>query len=237
MALYVMSDIHGEYDLFLEMLEKIKFDSEKDLLYILGDIFDRGPKPLEVLEYIVTHKNIELILGNHEQMFMNAYEEEFRRDLDIWFMNGGQVTFNALMQKGEVYIKECYNYLKKRPLFREVLVATVSHARQKYLLCHAGVAIPSGYPDIDKVIEFQSDDDWLWNRDHLMVNDVHFDGFMCVCGHTPTQTMDETNKRPVVYQRNDMLYIDCGACFKDGVLSCVHLKEDGYDVRYVSRKK
>ena len=74
MALYVMSDIHGEYDMFLEILEKIKFDSEKDLLYILGDIFDRGPKPLEVLEYIVTHKNIELILGNHEQMFMNAYE-------------------------------------------------------------------------------------------------------------------------------------------------------------------
>lgn len=236
MALYVMSDIHGEYDMFLEMLEKIKFDDSKDLLYILGDIFDRGPKPLEVLEYIVTHKNIGLILGNHEQMFMNAYEEDFRRDLDIWFMNGGEVTFNALMAKGDAYIRECYNYLKKQKLYHEVLVCTLNGPKQKYLLCHAGVAVPGGHPDINKVIEFQSDDDWLWNRDHLIVNDIHFDGFICVCGHTPVQTIVEAYDEPMVFHKNDMVYIDCGACFRDGKLACVELKEDDIISHYVERK-
>ena len=40
-AIYVISDIHGEYELFMKMLEKIKFQNT-DTLYILGDILDRG---------------------------------------------------------------------------------------------------------------------------------------------------------------------------------------------------
>ena len=37
---YVMSDLHGRYDLFLRMLEKISF-SNCDTLYLLGDLIDR----------------------------------------------------------------------------------------------------------------------------------------------------------------------------------------------------
>ena len=46
-AIYVISDIHGEYDLFMKMLEKIKFQ-DTDTLYILGDILDRGPNPIHL---------------------------------------------------------------------------------------------------------------------------------------------------------------------------------------------
>ena len=34
---YVISDIHGEYDKFIELLDKIKL-KETDILYVLGDI-------------------------------------------------------------------------------------------------------------------------------------------------------------------------------------------------------
>ncbi|MBP3401914.1 MAG: metallophosphoesterase [Clostridia bacterium] len=37
---YVMADIHGEYELFVRMLEKISF-SKNDELYICGDIIER----------------------------------------------------------------------------------------------------------------------------------------------------------------------------------------------------
>ena len=40
--LYFASDIHAQYDLFLALLEKIKF-SEKDEMIICGDIVDKGP--------------------------------------------------------------------------------------------------------------------------------------------------------------------------------------------------
>lgn len=38
---YVMSDLHGMYDKFIAMLEKIDF-SDSDELFIIGDIIDRG---------------------------------------------------------------------------------------------------------------------------------------------------------------------------------------------------
>ena len=39
---YVMSDIHAMAELFWKMLDKIQF-SDRDTLYILGDMIDRGP--------------------------------------------------------------------------------------------------------------------------------------------------------------------------------------------------
>lgn len=46
--IYVMSDIHGEYEKYIKMLELINF-SDEDELYILGDIVDRGKEPVKVL--------------------------------------------------------------------------------------------------------------------------------------------------------------------------------------------
>lgn len=42
MATYVMTDIHGMYDSFKQMLDKINF-TPSDYLLILGDNVDRGP--------------------------------------------------------------------------------------------------------------------------------------------------------------------------------------------------
>ena len=48
--LYAMSDLHGEYQKYLAMLEKIKFNQE-DTLYLLGDLVDRGPEPVKILHH------------------------------------------------------------------------------------------------------------------------------------------------------------------------------------------
>ena len=58
---YVMSDIHGCYDKYVKVLEKINF-SEGDILYILGDVVDRGPNGMKVLLNIAEHKNIILMM-------------------------------------------------------------------------------------------------------------------------------------------------------------------------------
>ena len=48
MATYVISDIHGQYDKFIAMLDAINL-RDTDTLYVLGDILDRGPHPIKVL--------------------------------------------------------------------------------------------------------------------------------------------------------------------------------------------
>ena len=44
---YIISDIHGCYNEYMELLQKINF-SDTDELYVLGDAIDRGPEPIRV---------------------------------------------------------------------------------------------------------------------------------------------------------------------------------------------
>lgn len=48
MATYVISDIHGEYEKFMELLEEIELE-ENDTLYVLGDVLDRGEHPIKTV--------------------------------------------------------------------------------------------------------------------------------------------------------------------------------------------
>ena len=52
MSTYAVSDIHGCFDEFIQLLELIKFVPGDDTLYVLGDAADRGDKSLECLLYI-----------------------------------------------------------------------------------------------------------------------------------------------------------------------------------------
>ena len=71
--IYVLSDLHGHYNIFIKMLEKINF-SDDDVLYILGDCCDRGPDSLKIYLYIQKFDNIHLIKGNHEIMMRDAFK-------------------------------------------------------------------------------------------------------------------------------------------------------------------
>ncbi len=51
MSVYVMSDIHGYFDVLQTMLKKIDF-SDEDELIIAGDYIDRGPQSLEMLRWM-----------------------------------------------------------------------------------------------------------------------------------------------------------------------------------------
>ena len=69
--IYVMSDIHGEYDKFKEVLKQINLQKE-DLLYVLGDVVDRGPHPMEILLKMMEMPNVIPIAGNHELMALKC---------------------------------------------------------------------------------------------------------------------------------------------------------------------
>ena len=69
MATYVMSDLHGCYDEFREMLKKISF-CDDDRLIVAGDYVDRGTQSYELLRFMLDHPaNMTLLLGNHDEEF------------------------------------------------------------------------------------------------------------------------------------------------------------------------
>ena len=70
---YVMSDIHGQYDMFMELLGKIEL-KDTDILYVLGDVLDRGPHPIKTLQQLMKMSNVICMVGNHELMALECLE-------------------------------------------------------------------------------------------------------------------------------------------------------------------
>ena len=63
--IYAVADIHGCYQEFLQLLEKINF-ADEDEMYILGDMVDKGPDPIRLIQDLMARPNIYPILGNHD---------------------------------------------------------------------------------------------------------------------------------------------------------------------------
>ena len=91
MNIYACSDIHGQYRLFKKMLKDIRF-SDDDLLYILGDIIDRGPESIPMLQDIMQRDNVMCLLGNHEFMMYTNYRYPEKDNSWLYSANGGTVT-------------------------------------------------------------------------------------------------------------------------------------------------
>jgi len=68
---YVVGDIQGCFEPFLALLKKVRFNPDKDRLWSVGDLVNRGPGNLETLRWFHTHRdNVTLVLGNHDLHLM-----------------------------------------------------------------------------------------------------------------------------------------------------------------------
>lgn len=105
---YVMSDIHGDFDSYLKMLEMIQFKKE-DVLYILGDVIDRGKDPIALLKHIKNQENIIFLIGNHEDMMIRALKKSCSNlqelitstEMKRWNRNGGMATLEQFIRLDE----------------------------------------------------------------------------------------------------------------------------------------
>jgi bis(5'-nucleosyl)-tetraphosphatase (symmetrical) len=67
MARYAIGDVQGCYDELRALVERIGFAVDRDQLWFVGDLVNRGPKSLEVLRYArALGDNAIVVLGNHD---------------------------------------------------------------------------------------------------------------------------------------------------------------------------
>ncbi len=70
-SIWVVGDLHGCLETFLELLDEVGLDQKRDRLWLVGDLVNRGPNSLEVLRLLVDlqeemGKRLVAVLGNHD---------------------------------------------------------------------------------------------------------------------------------------------------------------------------
>ncbi len=126
MTTYVIGDLQGCYDELQTLLSHINYQPERDFLWFVGDLVNRGPKSLECLRFV---KQLEqqgqakTVLGNHDFHLLAAYAgfEKFRSKSD---------TLQDILHAKDV--DELIHWLRHQPLM-------VKHPIYNTVMVHAGI--------------------------------------------------------------------------------------------------
>lgn len=142
MSHYVVSDVHGEDDRWKAMLEKIHF-SAQDTLYILGDVVDRGPHGVEILQEIMRTPNMKMLLGNHEFMCLRYFAPDApEKHIQHWNRNGNTPTLEGFSRLTQPEREQVLEFLRSLPTHFELTVG-----EQKFYLVH-GLPADTVYDEV-----------------------------------------------------------------------------------------
>ena len=220
--IYVLSDIHGQYDKYQTMLEKIRFCST-DALFVLGDVVDRGPDGVRVLQDMMARPNVHPILGNHElsmafclRWLLSEVTEESLAALDQarldafrdWMDNGGGPTLRALQALSQEEREDILEYLLEFELYAEVKVGG-----RIFVLVHAGL----GNFAPDKALDDYTPEEFLFGQPERTT--TYDPDKLVIHGHTPTRLLSGEDK---ILRHDTWIDIDCG-CGLGGPLGCLCL--------------
>lgn len=121
MSRYAIGDIQGCYKQFIELLKKIDFNPTKDVLYLVGDLVNRGSQSLEVMKWVYKHQNSVInVLGNHDFYLIARYHHLGKVTSDD--------TLSDLIR--DKNINKYIDWLRSSPI--------IFHDNE-YIMSHAGV--------------------------------------------------------------------------------------------------
>jgi serine/threonine protein phosphatase 1 len=198
--IFFVGDIHGEITKLNEKLEEVGFDKERDHLFSVGDLIDRGEDSLSCLA-LIQEEWFRAVRGNHEDLMINAVVNESDNHLACWLQNGSDWYFD-LNQEDRMYA----NDLAKIANDELPYVMEIHHRDKVIVMCHAN------YPSNDYTGNVSRDDlhDIVWDRsriDNLKRNkpsEAIKGADLFVFGHTPLRS---------TLKVDNCLWIDTGAVF------------------------
>ncbi len=183
----MVSDIHGELNLFDDLLQKVGFSAD-DALVIVGDLTEKGDRSLETLRYVMSLKeggNVFAVMGNNDYITteLDDLSEKANSAFLEYLMNRkGLIRDMCAMAHIDIdsdmniiytkrYIKEKYKdeltYIMSLPIIIE---------SEEHIFVHAGIE--------NKPLD-QQDIDYCLNVRYFF-NKYHGGDKWCIVGHHPS---------------------------------------------------
>jgi serine/threonine protein phosphatase 1 len=215
--IYAIGDVHGCLDRLAAVHEQIAEDLadrpvDISVLVHLGDYVDRGLDSAQVVDWLsggapVPVTQIVNLMGNHEDMMLQALPGTDKEANATWLANGGSDSLLSWEISRKVPPAEWAARIpaELQTFLREL---KISFRFGGYLFVHAGIrpAVP---------LDRQERHDMLWIREPFL-SWKHSHDVIVVHGHTPRHEPDV---------RSNRIGIDTGAVM-GGVLTCLVLEGD-----------
>lgn len=212
--IYIVSDIHGEYDLFIKLLQRINFSSNDEMI-VCGDIIDKGKDSVKLLKFIMSMPNIRSIIGNHEYAFLKKYwaiMEDSPEDFDE-VLNELQNYF----PDGNLLDWETIDWLESLPYYIE---------EDAFICVHAGIRLSKEYRLLP--LENMEREYLVYDRQFKEPSVIPITNKCVFFGHTPTSYIINEPKI-ITYKKNSQnqntindyykIHLDLGVWIH-GVLGC-----------------
>lgn len=121
MATYAIGDIQGCYAAFRALLELIGFNPERDRLWLVGDIVNRGPDSLNMLRFAMqADDSVAMVLGNHDLHLLMVHADIAR--------SNNSDTIQPILDAEDC--ESMLSWLRHQRLF---------YAEDDYAMVHAGL--------------------------------------------------------------------------------------------------
>ena len=240
MCTYIVGDIHGCYDKFIQLLTMIDYQDDDEIICV-GDYIDRGRQNYEMLKWIENNPdNFLLIQGNHEAEFVANIEilVKFANVLNInkSDLEDTQVLYQAVCKIPQIKnaffdgYKTIYDLIYHYSVDLSQLIDWSNIIKQfpyvyrktidnkKYIIVHAGYK----KDDVDYCI---------YAREESFFRDT-----IVIAGHTPTVLEKEFSyNNGHIYKKynnelnSEYINIDCGCVYrkkyKNARLVCLRIED------------
>ena len=223
MATYVMSDVHGNLTKFVKLMKKVKYNPEEDRLYILGNVIDYGPQPIDLLKVIMSDTSMKMCMGRHEIMMLQAFVTKDFEMLDKWKKDyGGEITYQQYTAESESEKFRILDYLQDIPMY---------YSDDRIALVSAGflvneVAEGAVQKEFDEIADYQMENAYYWIKEDFYTRPA-FSDKMVFFGSTPVQHIRKNNSYKIWQDavNLDKVCVNTGVNIKPYKLGCVRLED------------
>jgi serine/threonine protein phosphatase 1 len=189
----IIGDVHGYFQGLQNLFSLLNLD-DRDNVYFLGDLIDRGPESAKVVEF-VRDGQYPCLLGNHEQMMRFAFNassiDSFA--MEAWLSAGGRSTLDSYEDLSQ--LDTDLQWMAALPAYIDL---------GDIWLVHAGV-----HPRLPLKSQTAQEFCWIRKEFHQM-KEPFFEDKLIVTGHTITFTFPGVEPGQIA-QGAGWLDIDTGA--------------------------